>query len=79
MRRVAVVSFCGKRADGIALYWDGTGYILLYKRLTESRFQWPRNESELKKLLTQQNSAGSWRGLSITQKAFCSGKPGTVC
>ena len=50
-----------------------------YKRLTEKRFQWPRNEAELKKL-TQQEFRWLMEGLSITQtKAFVPGKPGTVC
>ena len=60
--------FCGHRADRIkALYWDGTGYILLYKRLREKRFQWPRNEQDLKQLTTQEFR---WlmEGLSICQK-----------
>ena len=47
--------FCGHRADRLkALYWDGTGYILLYKRLLEKRFQWPRNVHELKRLSPQE-------------------------
>ena len=80
MDETSLYLFCGRRADRIkALYWDGTGYILLYKRLTEKRFQWPRNEAELKKL-TQQEFRWLMEGLSITQtKAFVPGKPGTVC
>lgn len=80
MDETSLYLFCGRRADRIkALYWDGTGYILLYKRLTEKRFQWPRNEKDLKKL-TLQEFRWLMEGLSITQrKAFVAGKPGTVC
>ena len=80
MEETSLYLFCGRRADRIkALYWDGTGYILLYKRLTEKRFQWPRNEAELKKL-TLQEFRWLMEGLPITQrKAFVAGKPGTVC
>ena len=43
--------FCGRRTDRIkALYWSGDGYILLYKRLSNGNFQWPRSEAELRKL-----------------------------
>ena len=73
MEETSLYLFCGRRADRIkALYWDGTGYM-------EKRFQWPRNEKELKKL-TQQEFRWLMEGLSITQtKAFIPGKPGTVC
>ena len=41
--------FCGRRRDRIkALYWEGNGFLLLYKRLESGIFQWPRKESEAK-------------------------------
>ena len=37
--------FCGRRRDRIkALYWEGNGFVLLYKRLEAGSFQWPRKE-----------------------------------
>ena len=47
--------FCGRRKDRIkALYWEGDGFVLLYKRLEQGSFQWPRNEGEVKALTPQQ-------------------------
>ena len=43
--------FCGRRTDRIkALYFSGDGYVLLYKRLNNGAFQWPRSEHELRLL-----------------------------
>ena len=72
----SIFLFCGRKADRIkALYWDGTGYVLLIKM----RFQWPRNEEELK-MITKQQFRWLMEGLSIEQrKAFKPGKAATVC
>ena len=61
--------FCGRRTDRIKeLIFEGDGFCLVYKRLsTDSRFQWPRSEDELKEITPQQFK---WlmEGLSITPK-----------
>ena len=59
--------FCGRRRDRIkGLYWEGNGFILLYKRLESGSFQWPRNSAEVQKLSAQQYR---WlmEGLSVEQ------------
>lgn len=43
----SIFLFCGRKADRLkALLWDGSGYVLLYKRLSGQQFQWPRSEKE---------------------------------
>ena len=68
--------FCGRRTDRIkALYWSGDGYILLYKRLSNGRFQWPRSEAELR-LIDHQSFRWLMEGLKIEQRtAIRKGKP----
>ena len=68
--------FCGRRTDRIkALYWSGDGYILLYKRLSNGHFQWPRTEAELR-LLDPQSFRWLMEGLKVEQRtAIRKGKP----
>ena len=48
--------FCGRRNDRIrGLTFEGDGYLLMTKRLRgENRFQWPRNEDDMKKITMEQ-------------------------
>ncbi len=56
------------------LLWEGDGFLLLYKRLDNSSFQWPRNETEAQ-LLTGQEVRWLLEGLAIKQpKAIMPGK-----
>lgn len=57
--------FCGRKPNRMkGLVWEGDGFLLLYKRLEEGRFQWPRNTEELENITAEQYK---WllEGLSI--------------
>lgn len=59
--------FCGRKCNRIkALYWEGDGFVLLYKRLENGKFQWPRNESEVRQI-TEREFRWLMEGLSINQ------------
>lgn len=51
----ALFLFCGRRKDRLkGLYWEGDGFVLLYKRLENGSFQWPRNGEGARQLTAQQ-------------------------
>ena len=59
--------FCGRQRDRIkGLYWEGDGFLLVYKRLESGSFQWPRDGNEAKEITAQQYR---WlmEGLSMEQ------------
>lgn len=59
--------FCGKSTTKMkALYWEGDGFVLLYKRLENGRFTWPRSRDEALEI-TDQQFRWLMEGLNIIQ------------
>ena len=47
--------FCGTKKDRIkGLLWEGDGFVLLYKRVENGSYQWPRNSQEVKEMTAEQ-------------------------
>ena len=72
--------FCEKKAtDSKPFYGKGDGFVLLYKRLENGRFQWPRNEQECRPI-SWQEFRWLMEGLRIDQKsAIKPALPGSFC
>ena len=78
--RPALFMFCGKRRDRLkALLWEGDGFVLLYKRLENGKYRWPRDEHECRQI-TWQEFRWLMEGLSIEQKHVIKpALPGSFC
>ena len=47
--------FCGKRPDRIkGLLWEGDGFLLLYKRIENGSFKWPKTATEAMSITPEQ-------------------------
>jgi len=71
--------FCGRRRDRLkALFWEGDGFVLLYKRLENGNFKWPRTPEQARRL-TQQEFRWLMEGLTIDQpKAIRKARTGEI-
>ncbi|GAB0168440.1 IS66 family insertion sequence element accessory protein TnpB [Lysinibacillus sp. CTST325] len=49
------------------LYFDGDGFAMLYKRLDNGKLQWPKDEKEEVRNLSQQELRWLLEGLSLQQ------------
>lgn len=59
--------FCGRKKNRLkALYWERDGFVLLYKRLENGKFQWPM-DSDAAREITPQEFRWILEGLSIDQ------------
>ena len=64
----SVFLFCGRNTRIMkALYWEGDGFVLLYKRLENGKFKWPRDASEAREITPQQFR---WNSLLYSLRPF---------
>ena len=76
----ALFLFCGKRRDRIkVLLWEQDGFGLLYKRLENGAFQWPKTQDDLKPI-TWQQFRWLMEGLKVEQEVKIKrALPGDFC
>ena len=72
----ALYIFCNRQRNKLkCLYWDGSGFWLLYKRLEKGHFKWKKDDDGILEL-TQQQLNWLLEGLRIEQKtAFQKSNP----
>ena len=65
----SVFLFCNKRRNSLrVLRWDGSGFILVTKSLSdEMKFQWPKSQGEVRDI-TRRQLEWLLQGLQIDQK-----------
>lgn len=65
----SVFLFCNKRQNSLrALRWDGNGFILVTKYLSDDmKFQWPKNQGEVRNI-TRRQMEWLLSGLQVDQK-----------
>lgn len=65
----ALFIFCNRDRNKLkCLYWDGSGFWLLYKRLEKGHFKWNTKEKGQAMEITHQQMAWLLEGLKIEQK-----------
>jgi len=60
--------FCGRNSSKIrGLVWEGDGFLMLYKRVEDGRYVWPRTEQDVLDI-TQEQFDLLMKGFSIEGK-----------
>ena len=71
--------FCGRRSDRLkGIVWEGSGFLMLYKRLEDGSFSWPRSAEEAAELTAEQFHM-LMMGLNPLKPRIRDVHPGRVC